>query len=269
VYGAVILAAAVTAVVVPRVALAALSPPAYPSSITTRPTAGRWEPTAQTSGALHWVLEDPLDIDNVVHMGLRDINGLVLPWPDVYDIDGEINPSSTVTYLHSIGRPVICYFDAGVYETYRSDAWKFQAITPRIWGNKDGQWAGSYWLDIRRVSELEPIMKARMQMCKDKGFDSIEPDEIDGWENNTGFSITYQQQLTYNRALAQWAHELDISIGQKGDIIQTQDLVSFFDWTLNEECYRYHECTNPWNPDTGQEQIWHKVLLPNQSNQWH
>lgn len=221
-----------------------------------------WQPTADKPLALHWVLNGPLDVSDPLQMGLVDFNGQPLPEPDVYDIDGEFNSANTVAYLHSRGKKVICYFDAGVYETYRDDAYKFQQITPRIWGNKDEGWDNSYWLDIRRIDELEPIMKARMKMCKDKGFDAIEPDEIDGWENDNGFAdveynghkgITYQDQLAYNRALARWAHEIGMSIGQKGDIIQTRDLVAHFDWTLNEECFQYFECTKVYDPTTDKE----------------
>lgn len=216
-----------------------------------------WRPTAEKPISLHWVLGGPLDVRNPKQMGLRDFSGNPLPEPDVYDIDGEFNTKATVDYLHGKGKKVICYFDAGVYETYRSDAQKFQQLSPQIWGNPDEGWNDSYWLDIRRIDELKPIMQARMQMCKDKGFDAIEPDEIDGWENDNGFDnviynghagITYDDQLAYNRALAQWAHELGMSIGQKGDIIQTRDLVDHFDWTLNEECFQYNECLNPYDP---------------------
>lgn len=230
-------------------------------------TATWWQPTSDRPLSFHWMIDNPLDVNNPTHMGLRDFSGRTLPEPDVYDIDGEMNPKATVDYLHARGKKVICYIDAGVYETYRSDAYKFQQLTPQIWGKPDEGWDNSYWLDIRRVSELEPIMKARMQMCKDKGFDAIEPDEIDGWENSldpntnepsatngaTGFALTYQDQLIYNRALAQWAHEIGMSIGQKGDIIQTIDLVDYFDWTLNEECHAYSECRNPYDPTSDTE----------------
>lgn len=138
--------------------------------------------------------------------------------------------------------------DAGVYETYRRDASAFRALQPQIWGKADAGWANSYWLDIRRINELEPIMKARMAECKRKGFDAIELDEIGGWENDTGFPITYNHQLRCNQALAQWAHEMGMSIGQTGDLIQTRDLVDHFDWVLNEECFYYRECTNPYDP---------------------
>ena len=63
-------------------------------------------------------------------------------------------PKATVDHLHAMGKKVICYIDAGVYETYRSDAYKFQELEPRIWGEPDIGWNGSYWLDIRRIAEL-------------------------------------------------------------------------------------------------------------------
>ncbi|MBB6426893.1 endo alpha-1,4 polygalactosaminidase [Sphingopyxis sp. JAI128] len=215
-------------------------------------TAEWWQPTAEKPLALHWVLGGPLNIDNPKQMGLRDFAGNPLPEPDIYDIDGEANTGETVRFLHNRGKKVICYFDAGVYETYRQDAYKFQALTPQIWGKDDLGWPGSYWLDIRRISELEPIMKARMQMCKDKGFDAVDPDEINGWENDSGFPLTFDDQLAYNRALAGWAHDLGLSIGQKGDIAQTRQLADYFDFMLNEECFQYDECTDPWDSVTGE-----------------
>ena len=209
-----------------------------------------WKPTADQPIAFHMVLANPLNVNDPKQMGLVDFNGNALPEPDVYDIDGEFNPAETVAYLQARGKKVVCYFDAGVYETYRTDAHKFESLSPQIWGNADIGWENSYWLDIRRIDELEPIMKARMQTCKDKGFDAIDPDEINGWENDTGFPLTYQDQLNYNKALARWAHELGLSIGQKGDITQTRDLVDDFDWTVNEECFQYRECTDPYDPVT-------------------
>jgi hypothetical protein len=231
------------------VATATPTPTATPSPTPKPAVAGSWwQPTAAAPIAFHWVLGDALNVNDPKQMGLRDFSGNVLPAPAVYDIDGEYNTAATVSYLHNQGKKVVCYFDAGVYETYRSDAYKFQALSPQVWGSADAGWDGSYWLDIRRINDLAPIMKARMQMCKDKGFDAIEPDEIDGWENSSGFPLTYQDQINYNKAVAQWAHDLGMSIGQKGDLIQTRDLVGSFDWTLNEECYQYSECTNPYDP---------------------
>ena len=226
---------------------ATASPSPSPSPRPTMTTEAWWKPTSVNPVQFHWVLGDALNVTVPIQMGLRDFSGNPLPAPNVIDIDGESNTVATVASLHAQGKKVICYIDAGVYETYRSDAHKFPA---GIWGNADSGWNGSFWLDIRRIADLAPIIQARMQMCKDKGFDAIEPDEIDGWENNTGFPLTYQDQLRYNRALAQGAHNIGMSIGQKGDLIQAHDLVTSFDWTLNEECYQYKECTSVYDPVT-------------------
>ena len=222
-----------------------------PGGTEPNPSNAMWRPAADKPISFHWVLGGTIDTNDPVQMGLRDFSGATLPAPDVYDIDGEYNTAATVSYLHSIGKKVICYFDAGVYETYRSDAAKFQALSPQIWGNADQGWDGSFWLDIRRVNELEPIIRSRIQMCKDKGFDSIEPDEITNWSNNPGFPITYNDQIVYNKAVARWAHETGLSIGLKGDLEQAHDLVTDFDWTLNEECYQYSECTSITNSGPG------------------
>ena len=210
-----------------------------------------WSPTPGRPLAFQWVLEDSLDLDDPVQMGLKDASGKPLPAPDVYDIDLEYNSAATVSALHAQGKKVICYFDVGVYETYRDDAAKFQALTPRIWGKADAGWNGSYWADIRRVDELAPIMKARMQACKDKGFDAVEPDEMTGWSNDSGFPLTYADQIRYNKAVAGWAHELGLSVGMKGDLEQAHDLAPYFDWNLTEECYQYRECTKVYNPADG------------------
>jgi hypothetical protein len=210
-----------------------------------------WRPTAAAPLTLHWVLDNPLNLKDPVQMGLRSMSGATLPAPDVYDIDGFVNSAATVAALHAMGKKVICYMDAGVYETYRPDVAAFKALSPQIWGAADAGWAGSYWLDIRRISELEPIMKARFKICKDKGFDAIEPDEITGWSNESGFPLTYADQIAYNRAVAGWAHSMGMSIGLKGDIEQVHDLVHDFDWTLNEQCYEYSECSQVSNEGRG------------------
>jgi hypothetical protein len=217
------------------------------------------------------MIDHSLDLNNPKDMGLTDPNGVTLTnaVPQVYDIDGFMNgydpncnikdkngvcctaPSESssciassnqvdvVKQLHAMGKKVICYVDLGVYEDYRPDAYKFP---PEVIGSPDTGWQGSYWLDIRRIDILGPIMLARMKMCQDKGFDAIEPDEIDGYSNDSKFGMTYEDQIRYNRYLANMAHSLGISIGLKGDIDQVKDLVNDFDWTLNEECFQYKEC---------------------------
>lgn len=157
---------------------------------------------------------------------------------DMYDIDLFDTPHSLIDELHADGRVVICYFSAGSWENWRPDAAGFPAA---VKGRSNG-WPGEKWLDIRRLDILGPIMAARLDLAAAKGCDGVEPDNIDAYTNNTGFPLTYAHQLTYNRWLADEAHARDLSIGLKNDLEQIGDLLPYFDWAINEQCYQYDEC---------------------------
>jgi hypothetical protein len=157
----------------------------------------------------------------------------------MYDIDLFDAPQTTIDDLKAAGRVVICYFSAGSYEDWREDAADFPA---EVLGNDLDGWEGERWLDIRRLDLLGPIMSARLDLAVTKGCDGVEPDNVDGYTNNTGFPLTYDDQLTYNRWLATQAHNRSLSIGLKNDLDQIPDLVDDFDWALNEQCFYYEEC---------------------------
>ena len=170
------------------------------------------------------------------------LNGLPLDQSfdvEMYDIDLFDNDAATVAALHAEGRKVVCYMNAGGWEEWRPDADDFDESI--IGANLD-DWKGERWLDIRRIDILAPIMEARMDSCRDKGFDGIEPDNIDGYLNDTGFPLDYDDQLEYNIWLAETAHARGLSIGLKNDMDQAPELLAHFDWALNEECFRYEEC---------------------------
>lgn len=157
-----------------------------------------------------------------------------------YDIDGFDNPASEVAALHAAGKHVICYIDVGTWENWRSDAGQF----PGSVKGSDNGWPGERWLDIRQLSVLEPIMTARFRMCKQKGFDAVEPDNIDGYENSTGFPISAHDQLMYDEWIAQEVHALGLAVFQKNDPEQANTLAPYFDGELDEQCNQYSECSS-------------------------
>lgn len=59
-------------------------------------------------------------------------------------------------------------------------------------GKRYEGWDGEWWLDGREIDELVPIIRDRLDMCARKGFDAVEPDNIDGYTNETGFPLTYE-----------------------------------------------------------------------------
>ena len=185
--------------------------------------AARWQP--RPGATWQWQLTVP--VDSTVDA-------------DVYDIDGFDNSAALVRRLHAQGRRVICYIDAGAYESYRPDAHRF----PRsVLGRRNPPWTGERWLDIRRLDVLGPIMRARLDMCRAKGFDGVELDEIDGFTNKTGFPLTANDQLRYNKFLAREARMRGLAAGMKNDVGQIRRLLSSFDFAINEQCFQFRECS--------------------------
>ncbi len=158
---------------------------------------------------------------------------------EVYDVDGFDTPASTVRALHALGRHVVCYLSVGTWENWRPDAGKFPKS---VLGDRDGHWPGERWLDIRALAVLAPLMSARFEMCKDKGFDAVDPDNIDGFQNRTGFKLTAAQQLRYDRWVAKAVHALGLSVAQKNDGAQISQLRASFDWAVLEQCYAQGWC---------------------------
>jgi hypothetical protein len=156
----------------------------------------------------------------------------------VYDIDAQVS-ASVVRALHRRGRKVICYISAGSWENWRPDRARFPAL---VKGKPLDGWPGERWLDIRQLAVLRPIMAARMDGCRRKGFDGVEPDNVDGYTNDTGFPLTATQQRAYNLMLAGLAHARGLAVGLKNDTDQVRALQPHFDFAVNEQCVQYDEC---------------------------
>nr|WP_249375048.1 endo alpha-1,4 polygalactosaminidase [Streptomyces sp. I05A-00742] len=183
---------------------------------------GWWKPSPRT--LWQWQLDGKVDTSVDV---------------PVYDIDGFENDAETVGKLHADGRKVICYINVGAHEDWRPDKDKFPES---VLGEKVEGWEGERWLDIRRTDILEPLMAERFDMCRKKGFDAVEPDLTEGYRNKTGFDLTADHQLAFNRMIARLAHQRGMSVGLKNDLDQIPELVGDFDFSVNEQCAEYGEC---------------------------
>jgi hypothetical protein len=182
---------------------------------------GCWTPAAVTSW--QWQLQG--DIDTSVDA-------------QMFDVDGFEVSRATVQALHDQSRAVVCYISAGSWERWRPDARDFP---DSVKGASNG-WPGERWLDIRKLRILRPIMRARLDLCAAKGFDAVEFDNVDGYQNRTGFPLTGGDQLRYNVFLANQAHRRGMSAVLKNDLGQVRDLLPYFDVALDEQCFQYDEC---------------------------
>jgi len=169
---------------------------------------------------------------------------------NLIDLDGFTVSAGKVAALKSQGVYTVCYLDVGSYEPGRPDSAQYPSYLKL---QQDPDWPAEYFLDINDVfkdnSVLASILTARMQMCKTKGFDAVEPDNLQNDENVSGGRITAQQQLDFNSWVADRAHAAGLAVFQKNGpdkILQTDSsgkaMVDKFDGILNEQCQEYGEC---------------------------
>jgi hypothetical protein len=186
-------------------------------------TGATWQPALDTSW--QWELSSVPSPESLLNV-------------QMYDVDGFNSDASLISAMHEKNIHAVCYVSLGTYEDWRPDAASFPSS---VLGSGNG-WPGERWLDIRQISQLSPVMTARFQMCKDKGFDAVEPDNIDGYANVTGFPLTAADQLAYNRWIATTVHSMGMSVALKNDLDQVPELVSSYDFAVDEQCFEFGEC---------------------------
>ncbi len=180
---------------------------------------------ALTSGSFQWQLSG-LPIDTSIAAGS-------------FEIDGLDNPKSIVDELHAQGRQVICYVNVGAWEDFRSDKGAFpESVLGKVYqGFEDER-----WLDIRQIDTLAPILGKRLDSCHDKGFDAVEADNVDGFEQDTGFPLTAADQLRFNRWVADQIHQRSMLAALKNDGTQAAELEPAFDLVVTEDCVIGDNC---------------------------
>jgi hypothetical protein len=157
----------------------------------------------------------------------------------VFSLDLFETSAEDIDALHARGKQVICYLNSGSWEEYRPDADDF----PEDVIGKDYEgWPGEKWLDIRRFAEFAAVMQARFDLAVEKGCDGIDADNMQNYDEDTGFAISAADQLAYNHWLSQQAHSRGLAIGLKNDPGQAAELVDWFDWSLVEDCSVYEWC---------------------------
>ena len=180
------------------------------------PTSSWWHPAPGLTW--QWQLDEQLDTSVEAQ---------------VYDVDLYAEQSD-IDALHERGVKVIGYISVGSQENWRPDADRFPV---EVLGKDYEGWPGERWLDIRRIDLLAPLLRARLDLCAARGFDGVEPDNIEIHDNDTGFPITYQDQLAYARFLAEEAHGRGLAIGLKNAADMVADSLLSFDFAITEDAF--------------------------------
>ena len=179
---------------------------------------------AQAAPNWDWQLSEPIRVPQGV---------------EIFDTDPDSVSARTIRRLNQRGVYTICYVSVGTVESYRDDVLAFPAS---VVGRTYGDWPDERFLDIRQLDVLLPIMQARFQRCKDMGFDAVEPDNMDVYDNESGFRLSRRDGVRYILALADMAHEMGLDIGQKNVPEITRQLVGKLDFIITEGCFADDWC---------------------------
>lgn len=158
---------------------------------------------------------------------------------DVVDVDLFDIRESTVAELKAEGKRVICYMSAGSWENWRPDKNHFPS---EVIGKPYDGWPGERWLDIRNIDALGPVMQARLDLCKAKGFDAVDPDNVDVYQAKSGFKITRADAIRYLRFLAREAHKRGLAIGLKNAPELADAVIDRFQFAVTEDCFDQGFC---------------------------
>ena len=226
---------------------------------TTQPS-GSWWTAPPGNLPWQWYLGDTLDLSSPAQMGTDDKlpDGSAAPDPVVYDIDGIENPTSTVTALHGMGDHVICYIEVGTAGSYYTAAQEGIATTYyqqlQAAGDLGGQLPGyseENFVNINAPSAVTIIESMIDQQCAAKGFDAVETDldeTYDDHEGATGFAkFSETQEQTYLTTLADYMHSLHLGWIAK-DLDDTGDnfaalMEPLADGIITEQCNQYGTCS--------------------------
>jgi hypothetical protein len=210
------------------------SPSPQPSPTRPPTPTAVWQPAAGSSWQI--VLDQTLDIS--------DEDPRVIPDVDVFDIDMFIHQNTTVvSNLHKLGKKVICYFSAGSYEPGRPDSDRF---VKSDFGRELKGWPGEYWLNLSSPA-VRAVMASRIEIASQMGCDAIDPDNVDGYQNDNGLSLTSDDSVEFLDFLIDKASERKIAVGLKnaGDIIA--DVLPLVQFAVNEQCAQFDNC-GPFRP---------------------
>jgi hypothetical protein len=230
--------------------------PAPPTTVV--PPAPTWWSIPTGYVSWQWVLNHPLNVNSPADMGRTDYlpDGSPAPAPTVFDIDGIINPASTVAALHADGDHVICYVEAGSAGNYYSASQEGISTTyydqlqaAGDLGNTLPGYSAERFVNINAPVAVGIIESMIEQQCGNKGFDAVETDldeTYPGYDGPTGLTITKSDEQTFLTTLANYIHGLNMGWIAK-NLVDTGDnfatiMQPLADGLLTEDCNQWNQC---------------------------
>lgn len=104
-------------------------------------------------------------------------------------------------------------------------------------------WEGERWLHPADAT-VRQVMRARLDLAAAKGFDGVDPDNVDGFDNpkeTKDLKLTRQHAVEYVHWLAREAHARGLSCGLKnaGDVVG--DVLGVVEYAVNEQAVQFDD----------------------------
>jgi hypothetical protein len=175
------------------------------------------------------------------------IGGAYRPARDVRIVDRDRTDSPAPGHYN------ICYVNA--YQTQASERRWWTRNHPNLLLRnasggflQDPNWPGEYVLNTstaQRRRAIAAIEGRWIDGCAKKGFDAIEPDNLDSWtRKGVNHRLSRADNLALATLLTKRAHADGLAIGQKNtvEVSRAGKQQVHFDFAIAEECQVYREC---------------------------
>lgn len=159
-------------------------------------------------------------------------------------LDGFDASASDVAKWKNQGKIVIGYISVGSWEDWRPDVkqWPLETIGPVM-----DHWPREKWLNLSNWQKVQPVMTARLNMLKQKGFDGYEGDNIsvtDQFKSKSSQKEFADENIAYAKWIASAAHSMGMLAILKNADEYASALQPYYDGAIKEEAIKYDEWDN-------------------------
>jgi hypothetical protein len=177
-----------------------------------------------------------------------------------YQIGGAYAPASGVGIVDrdrhdspAKGVYSICYVNA--FQTQPEEASWWRAHHPSLLAHtaagkpiEDPDWPGEFLLDTSTSAHRKALLAVVGRWfdgCAAKGFQAVEPDNLDSWTRSHGV-LTKADNLAFATLLVARGHAHGVAVAQKNttELGAAGKTKAHFDFAIAEECQVYSECSS-------------------------
>lgn len=176
-----------------------------------------------------------------------------------YQIGGAYQPVSGVRIVDrdrkaspAKGRYSICYVNA--FQTQDNEvAWWRKHHLPLLLHTRTGKlvedpnWPGEFLFDTSTAKKRQALLKIVGRWfdgCATKGFQAVEPDNLDSWTRSHRL-LTKADNLAFATLLVARGHRNGLAVAQKNttELGRAGKTKAHFDFAIAEECQVWSECS--------------------------